>query len=182
MDGHGSHVNSPRKSRPETHDMTARKPKDPAVSLPDLTAFLDEVFPMAMHQAGGRRMVIEDLGFGTCSIRLMFSDRQIRPGGTISGPTMMGLADFAIYVAVLGALGKIPLALTTNLNINFLKAPAPRDLIADCRLIKIGKRLCVGEASIRSDGDDELVAHATATYSIPPDRGGKAEGLSPPVS
>ena len=157
------------------------RPTHPALSLEELNAFLDEVFPMAMHQAGGRRMVVEALGFGSCSVRLVFSEKQIRPGGTISGPTMMGLSDFAIYVAVLSAVGKVPLALTTDLNINFLKAPAPRDLVAECRLIKVGRRLCVGEASLRSDGDEELVAHCTATYSIPPDRGGKPQGLSPEV-
>lgn len=164
--------------------MTASKPsrpQQPAMTIDELNAFLDAVFPSAMHQAGGRRMSVEKLGYGTCTVRLVFSEKQIRPGGTISGPTMMGLSDFAIYVAVLSAVGKVPLALTTNLNINFLKAPAPRDLIAECRLIKIGKRLCVGEASLTSEGDDELVAHATATYSVPPDRGGKPQGLSPSI-
>lgn len=157
------------------------RPDAPAMTIAEFNAFVDEVFPAAGHQAGGRRMIVETMGYGTCTVRLLFSEKQIRPGGTISGPTMMGLSDFAIYVAVLSAVGKVPLALTTNLNINFLKAPAPRDLIAECRLIKIGKRLCVGEASLRSEGDDELVAHCTATYSIPPDRGGRPRGLSPEV-
>ncbi|HRJ69907.1 MAG TPA: PaaI family thioesterase [Beijerinckiaceae bacterium] len=164
--------------------MTASKsarPQAPAMSIDEFNAFMDEVFPAAGHQAGGRRMVVEAMGYGSCTVRLVFSEKQVRPGGTISGPTMMGLSDFAIYVAVLSAVGKVPLALTTNLNINFLKAPAPRDMIARCRLIKVGKRLCVGEAELTSDGDDEMVAHATATYSIPPDRGGRPQGLSPPV-
>jgi uncharacterized protein (TIGR00369 family) len=81
----------------------------------------------------------------------------------------MSLADFAMYIAVLSAIGWVPLAVTTNLTINFLKKPAARDLVAEARLIKLGKRLAVGEIGIRSDGEDGLVAHATSTYSIPRD-------------
>ena len=101
-------------------------------------------------------------------IRRKFNEKSLRPGGTISGPTMMGLTDFAIYVAILASVGPVPLAVTTNLNINFLRKPAQRDLIAAARLIKLGKRLAVGEVEIYSDGEDEMVAHATSTYSIPP--------------
>ena len=81
---------------------------------------------------------------------------------------MMALADFAMYDAVMAAVGWVPLAVTTNLTINFLRKPAPRDLLAEVRLIKIGRRLAVGDVDIRSDGEDELVAHVTSTYSIPP--------------
>jgi uncharacterized protein (TIGR00369 family) len=95
----------------------------------------------------------------------------LRPGGTISGPTMMGLTDFAMYVAILASIGPVPLAVTTNLNINFLRKPTQKDLIADTKLIKLGKRLAVGEVQIYSEGEDEMVAHATATYSIPPPEG-----------
>ena len=80
---------------------------------------------------------------------------------------MMALADFTMYVAVLSAIGWVPLAVTTNFTINFLKKPAPQDLLAEARLIKLGKRLAVGEIGIRSEDADDLVAHATATYSIP---------------
>ena len=83
---------------------------------------------------------------------------------------MMALADFAMYVAVLASIGPVPLAVTTNLNINFLRKPAPRDLIGGGRLLKLGKRLAVGEVTIRSDGEEEPVAHVTSTYSIPPAR------------
>ena len=82
--------------------------------------------------------------------------------------TTMAMADFAAYIAILASIGWVPHAVTTNLNINFLKKPEPRDLLAEARLIKLGKRLAVGEIDIRSEGDDDLVAHATATYSIPP--------------
>src|ERR1043166_10198453 len=105
---------------------------------------------------------------GRCRIRRAFNERSLRPGGTISGPTMMAMTDFAMYVAILASVGPVPLAVTTSLNINFLRKPAQRDLLAEARLIKLGKRLAVGEVEIYSDGDDERGAHATATYSIPP--------------
>jgi len=157
--------------------MLKKPPHKPALSREEMTAFLEEVFPEVMNR--GTSMVVEEVGYASCRIRLKFRANQLRPGGTISGPTMMMLADFAVYVAVLAALGKVPLAVTTNLNINFLKKPEPRDLIADCRLFKVGKRLCIGEAQMYSEGESDLVAHATATYSVPPDRGGAPEGLSP---
>jgi uncharacterized protein (TIGR00369 family) len=80
---------------------------------------------------------------------------------------MMALADFAMYVAVLASIGPVPLAVTTNLNINFLRKPGAADLLAEAKLMKLGKRLAVGEVAIRSAGGGELVAHATSTYSIP---------------
>jgi len=80
---------------------------------------------------------------------------------------MMTLADFAMYVGLLASIGPVPLAVTTNLNINFLRKPGTCDLVAECRLLKLGKRLAVGEVIIRSDGIDEPVAHVTSTYSIP---------------
>ena len=82
---------------------------------------------------------------GRARVRLAYSDKFIRPGGTISGPTMMMLADFALYLAVLSAIGPVALAVTINFNINFLRRPAPRDLIADARMLKLGKRLAVME-------------------------------------
>ena len=80
---------------------------------------------------------------------------------------MMELADFAMYVALLASIGWVPLAVTTNLNINFLRKPTQHDLLAVVRLIKLGKRLAVGDICIKSEGEKEPVAHATATYSIP---------------
>jgi uncharacterized protein (TIGR00369 family) len=116
----------------------------------------------------GKRIRIEDVGPMTARIRYIASEKNLRPGGTISGPTLMGLADGAVYVTILANIGWVPLAVTTSLTINFLKKPAPGDLIAECKLIKLGKRLAVGEVGLRSDGSDELVAHCVATYSIPP--------------
>ena len=97
-----------------------------------------------------RGTTIEEAWHGGCRVRRAFSEKFLRPGGTISGPTMMGLTDFAMYVAILASIGPVPLAVTTNLNINFLRKPAPRDLIAEARLIKLGKRLAVGEVEIYS--------------------------------
>ena len=123
-------------------------------------------FPQIESRASA--VSIDEVWHGGSRVRRAFSERSLRPGGTISGPTMMGLADFAVYVAILASIGPQPLAVTTNLNINFLRKPAQRDLIAEARLIKLGKRLAVGDVEIYSEGEDEMVAHATATYSLPP--------------
>src|SRR5262249_54970911 len=105
-----------------------------------------------------------------------FRQVSVRPGGTISGPTMMALADFAMYVAVLAAIGPVPLAVTINLNINFLRRPAPRDFVAEARPLQLGKGRPTGEITIWSHGETEPVAHATSTYSIPRgNRGGTIE-------
>ena len=101
-------------------------------------------------------------------VRLKHHERHTRPGGTVSGAAMFTLADFAVYVAIIAALGEVGLdAVTTNLNINFLTKPEPRDLVATVRLIRLGRRLAVGEAQIYSDGMTDLVAHAIATYALP---------------
>ena len=115
---------------------------------------------------------VESLGEGEARVTLPFAPSQLRPGGTISGPSMMALADYALYIAVLSAIGRVELAVTTNLSINFLRKPPPGDIHADCRLLKLGKRLAYGEIWIHSPDahGDEPVAHATATYSIPPNR------------
>ena len=94
---------------------------------------------------------------------------ELRPGGTVSGPVLMSVADVALYVAVLGEIGLVPLAVTTSLNINFLRKPASdKDILGECKLIKLGKSLAVGEVSLYSEGNKEPVAHAVGTYSIPP--------------
>ena len=137
-----------------------------AMTIPEIEDLLTREFPQAMHP--GRGLSIEHVAYGAARVRKAFNPNTLRPGGTISGPTMMALADFAMYVAVFSAAGRVPLAVTTNLNINFLRKPAQADLLADARLLKHGKRLVVGEVTIRSEGQDEPVAHVTSTYSIPP--------------
>ena len=135
----------------------------PALSLDEVRAFLAREFPQI-----DRVFVVDDVGDMRATMRLKFHEMHLRPGGTISGPSMFGLADVALYVAILASLGPVALAVTTNLNINFLKRPDPTDLIGEARLLKLGKRLAVGEVSITPAGGGELVAHAVGTYSIPP--------------
>jgi uncharacterized protein (TIGR00369 family) len=138
----------------------------PALTVAEMEAFFDREFPQ-IH-AGGRIFSVEAVGYGTCRMRMAFDARNVRPGGTLSGPSMFTLADLAFYVAVLGAIGPVGLAVTTNLNINFLRKPAQAAMLAECRMLKIGKRLAVGEVTLFSEDEDEPVAHATGTYSIPP--------------
>lgn len=135
------------------------------MTIEAIGALLGREFPQAFYPGCG--LTIERVNFGDVRIRKAFHEDHLRPGGTVSGPTMMELADFAMYVAVFSAAGPQPLAVTTNLNINFLRKPAAADLIAEARLMKVGKRLAVGEVSLYSDGQDEMVAHVTSTYSLP---------------
>ncbi len=128
----------------------------------ELNAYLAEIFP------DGRVSTIEYADGKMTRTRCIYDPKQLRPGGTLSGPTMMALADTAVYALVLSAIGKVPLAVTTNLSINFLRKPQPADLIAEARMLKLGKALAVGDVVIRSDGGDDVVAHAVVTYSIPP--------------
>ena len=137
-----------------------------AMSIPEIEDLLRREFPQSMRDGGGLK--IEHVAYAAARVRKAFNPNSIRPGGTISGPTMMGLADFALYVAIFSAIGPQTLAVTTNLNINFLRKPEQADLIADARLMKVGKRLVIGEVTLRSDGEDDPVAHVTATYSVPP--------------
>src|SRR5262245_36478184 len=135
------------------------------MTVEELERFFLAEFPQVFHPKRG--LVIEAVWERGCRVRQAYRQDFIRPGGTISGPTMMALADFAMYVAVLAAIGPVPLAVTTNLNINFLRKPGAADLLAEARLMKLGKRLAVGEVVIQSVGAEILVAHATSTYSIP---------------
>jgi uncharacterized protein (TIGR00369 family) len=139
------------------------------MSISEIEELLAREFPQAMRPGGGLK--IEHVEYAVARVRKAFNPNSIRPGGTISGPTMMGLADFALYVAIFSAIGPQTLAVTTNLNINFLTKPEQADLIADARLMKVGKRLVIGEVTVHSDGNDEPVAHVTATYSVPPRSG-----------
>ncbi len=137
----------------------------PKLTRKQLETLLRAEFPEMFNAESG--YALEELWYGGARVRRYFHPQSLRPGGTVAGPIMMALADFTMYLAVLSAIGWMPLAVTTNLSINFLKKPEPRDLVAQARLIKLGKRLAVGEIGIRSDGNEDLVAHATATYSIP---------------
>lgn len=140
----------------------------PAMTVEDLNRFLAVEFPQAFYP--GTEFVIEEVWSGGCRMRQRYSDKLLRPGNTVSGAVLMTLADLAMYIAVLATIGPVPLAVTTSLNINFLRKPAQSDVLAEVRLMKVGKRLVVGEVTLRSDGTEAPVAHATATYSVPPTR------------
>lgn len=138
----------------------------PVMSVAEVEAYLGDVFPQLL--ADGPVYAIEAVGPMSARMRMRAGDRHLRPGGTVSGPAMMGLCDLVLYVAILGQIGPVGLAVTTSLTFNFLRKPGPGDLVAECRLLKLGKRLAVGEASLRAGASDEVVCHATGTYSIPP--------------
>lgn len=136
------------------------------VSVSAFNQIVETELPWA-HEVG---LVAERMGEGEAVCRIPFDETFLRPGGTVSGPTMMLLADATMYAVVLSAIGHVTLAVTTNFNINFLRKPGHDDLIAEGRAIKIGKRLAVLEVTIFSESDHDPVAHATGTYSIPPER------------
>jgi uncharacterized protein (TIGR00369 family) len=131
----------------------------------ELAAFIRAEFPQT-------KVTIERVGEGGATVVHEIGVAELRPGGTVSGPVLMTVADVALYVAILGEIGIVPLAVTTSLHINFLRKPsAERRVVGVCRLLKLGKRLAVGEVALYSEGDAEPVAHATGTYSIPVQRG-----------
>lgn len=139
-------------------------PAQPAMSKEDLDALIRDGVPLV----GNFGVRIDSLGAGTIRLRLPYKDDFVRPGGTVTGPAMFGLADVALYGAVLSLIGRVELAVTTSMTINFLRRPPPVAIIAEARVLKLGKRLAYGEILLFSDGDPEPVAHATGTYSIPP--------------
>jgi uncharacterized protein (TIGR00369 family) len=136
-----------------------------ALDTQQIEQFIAERFPQAVQFGAHIDAVTDD----TVRARLKVSERHLRPGDTVSGPAMMGLADFAMYVLLLSRIGPVALAVTTNFNINFMRKPKG-NVIAEARMLKLGRTLAVGEVSLFSDGSPELIAHATVTYSIPPDR------------
>lgn len=138
----------------------------PVMTGDEVMSLLDNVFPQ-IHE-DGRVYEIASISLGEAVVRFTANQRHLRPGGTVSGPSMMALADLAAYVVILGHIGPQALAVTTNLNINFLNKPGPGAMLATCRILKMGKRLIVVDCAIESEGQDGLVAHATATYSVPP--------------
>ena len=140
-------------------------PAAPVMSAPEVLAYLDEVYPQIKEN--GDNITVVDVAPGTALVRLAADTKHLRPGGTVSGPTMFMLADLAAYSVILAHIGRVALAVTTNLNINFLMKPEPGPLDATATILKLGKRLVVTDIAI-SDSGGELVAHATATYSIPP--------------
>ncbi len=111
---------------------------------------------------------VEEVRQGYAKIRIPVQVRNLRPGGTVSGPVIMAAGDTAMYAAILGSLGKVAMAVTSNLNINFMQRPAQVDLIAEASILKLGKRIAFCEVGVRSEGSEDLVAHVTGSYSLPP--------------
>lgn len=141
------------------------------MSKAELQDFLAREFPQIDHM----RLQIDDAAERYVRIRLPIDERHLRPGGTVSGPNMVWLADVGVYLAVLAMIGPRAQAFTTNLTINFLRRPERKDLLAEVRLLKLGRRLAVGEVRIFSVGSDEPVAQVTATYAISPMDGEEAQ-------
>ena len=135
-----------------------------AMDCATLNGFLDRVFPQISDQVR-----VESVDAQMLVARLRVDDRHLRPGGTVSGPAMFALADVTIYLAILARIGEVALAVTTNASVDFMRKPeAGRDLLAECRILKLGRVLAVGDVLLRSDGVEAPVARCSMTYSIPP--------------
>ena len=136
--------------------MTLKKP-----THAEIVEFIKTEFPQS-------KCIIDAVGNRSATIRHNIGEAELRPGGTVSGPVMMFVADVALYIAILGEIGIVPLTVTTSLNFNFLRKPAAdKAIIGVCKLIKLGRTLAIGEVSIYSEGNLDMVAHAVGTYAIP---------------
>jgi uncharacterized protein (TIGR00369 family) len=149
---------------------TSERDRTTRLSAAEITAFLDDVFPGSMEH-----FVIEDVRPMHARVRMLFNEFRLRPGGTISGPSLMMLADTGLWVALLAMIGREPLSVTSHLDIDFLRKAAPDDVVAETTLHKIGKRLAVGDVLMYSAGETVPCARASVTYAIPSVR------LDPPV-
>jgi acyl-coenzyme A thioesterase PaaI-like protein len=132
------------------------------VTKREMVAFMKAEFPQS-------KCIVERVGAGGATVSHRIGRDELRPGGTVSGPVLMGIADVALYIAILGKIGIVPLTVTTSLTINFLrKPPASKNIHGVCKLLKVGKALAVGEVLLYSQGMAEPIAHVIGTYSIPP--------------
>jgi len=135
------------------------------ISVEAYNALAEKGLPMAAVWGFAAEEIRQD----RATARMPFDDTHLRPGGTVSGPSLMALADYTMYAVLMGAIGAVELAVTTNLNINFLRKPGQHDVLAEGKMLKLGRRLAVIEVVLYSEGEAEPVAHVTGTYSIPPD-------------
>ena len=136
---------------------------DLKLTAQEVLSFVEQVFP----QQNGE-FSIESLSTGEITVRMHITDTHLRPGGTVSGPSMFALADCCFYFLVLAQIGREALTVTTNCSIDFMRKPAACDMIGKARLLKLGRSLAVGDVTIFSEGSDKPVAHANVTYAIPP--------------
>lgn len=135
-----------------------------AMQADEIATYLDEVFPQVRGD-----FVIKEVADRFVRVRMPVAERHLRPGGTVSGPAMFALADVSVYIAVIAMKGREALAVTTGGSFDFMRKPVSgADLICECRLLKIGRVLAVGDCLIYSDGMKEPVARASMTYSMPP--------------
>lgn len=146
-----------------SHRMMSLDLNEPILDAAEIEAFLEAHFPEAVGY-----VEIVRIDAGGVTVRLRTRPEHLRPGGTVSGPTLMTLADTAMYFLVLSLVGPKALAVTTSLNINFLRRPEPGSVIAKASLLKRGKQLVVGQVSLTLEGAADPVAHATVTYALPP--------------
>jgi len=138
----------------------------PVLSATELNTYIAEIYPQIMEQYPGYK--VHKVEPGTVVVRMDTDERHIRAGGTVSGPTLFSLADMGGYACVLSHVGREALAVTTNLNINFMRKAEPGTLEARCSILKLGKRLMVFDCTMVSVGSEDIIAHATGTYAIPP--------------
>jgi uncharacterized protein (TIGR00369 family) len=137
----------------------------PALTREEMLAFLVREFPEAGFADG--RLALEDYARGRCTVRLPLDERNIRPGPSVSGPAIMGLGDVSAWVALLSVIGAVPLAVTSNLSVSFLRPAGLADLVCDCSVLRAGRRLAVMLAEVSRAADEAAVAHMTITYAIP---------------
>lgn len=133
-------------------------------SKEEIAAFIAAEFPQT-------KCMVEKVGDGGATVWHPVGHDELRPGGTVSGPVLMSVADVALYVAILGEIGMVAMAVTTSLTANFLRKPAgDRNIVGVCKLLKVGRTLVVGEVYLYSEGSEDAVAHVVGTYSLPPRR------------
>ncbi|WEX11608.1 PaaI family thioesterase [Chelativorans sp. AA-79] len=140
----------------------------PVMGADEVNAFLDEVYPQLNEELRAYSAI--EVRPGGCVVRLEAAEHHLRPGNTVSGPSLFTLADIGGYVCALSHIGREALAVTTNLNINFMRKAEAGAIDGACRILKLGKRLMVFDVAITAGRDKSLVAHATGTYAIPPRR------------
>ncbi len=144
--------------------MDAPSPDALRLDADALNAFLARAFPFAEPGARGEVTRAEP---GRVVMLLPYAERQLRPGGVISGPTLMGLADSAVYALVLAHVGEVAMAVTTSLTMHFLRGAKPGPVTAEATLLKLGRRIATADVRLWTEGPDRLAAHATVAYALP---------------
>lgn len=139
-----------------------------ALTLEELQAFLSREFPQSVQNGQSVLSIAPYTARCRMSLQGPEAERHLRPGGTVSGPAMFALADYAFYAATLAMIGPEPMTVTVNLSIAFLRRPEPVDLIAEARILKLGRRMSLGDVLLYSEGVAEPVAQASVSYAIPP--------------